>query len=217
MTSEEAKKYGERELVASHLAWFQVWSKSYLEATPKAIGLAYQDLKTDLAKKDKWTYQAMYLKGDTKEKVEETTSAISLVLEKENFSNLAILLDRINIDQKLVKVRVSKDITLTTNEMSPSLLSVLQDLDEGMVSKIVTSKKSNSYTGKLLQLKSHQKEPIPALTEVNAKLKNVIVNKTGDKLSKTFYTKLFKKYDADGLYGSALTASTFQPFAFEND
>jgi hypothetical protein len=217
ISPEQARAIGERELISNHLSWFQIWSKSYLEATPSAILQAYENHIQTLAKKDSWTYQALYVRGQDKDKVEEVTSSISNLLSSGSFFNLASIIDNIHFDENLVKVQVSKDITLKANEISSSVLTVLESLEDGMVSKMILGKDARNFTGKILQLKEHKKEPIPRLADISETLKNQIVNMEGEKLASSYFTKLFKQYDADGLYGATLNSSTLEPFVLSDD
>jgi len=217
ITAEQATAFGKREMMSSHLSWFKIWSKSLMEATPASVVEAYTEYVADLAKKDTWTYQALFVKGSDEKAVVKTSNNITALLKDGKYQNFSLILDSINTDNKAVKVGVSKDITLKTSELSPTLLSVLETLDEGMISDVITGSRAGSYTGKILQLKKHTKEKIPALADISENIKNSIVNKTSERVSNECFAKLYKKYDVDGLYGSLLDKTTLEPFTLAND
>jgi hypothetical protein len=217
ITPEEAKATGERELISTHLSWFQIWNKTLQGATPSKVQKAYESYITELAKKDTWTYQALYVSCKEKEKVEEITSSISNLLNSGSFQNLASIMENITFDENQVKVQVSKEITLRTNEISSSILNVLNSLEEGMISKAILEKNNKNFTGKILQLKEHKKEFIPRFVDIGESLKNQIVTTEGEKISTEYFSKLFKQYDVDGLYGAKLSTSTLEPFVIIND
>ena len=86
-----------------------------------------------------------------------------------------------------------------------------------MVSNIITGRNAKNFTGKILQLKEHKREHIPRFADINESLKNNIVNTEGEKIANSYFTRLFKEYDADGLYGAALNATTLEPFTMTDD
>lgn len=217
ITPERAREISNREIISEHFAWFQVWSKSFMEATPSTVHKAYEQHIADLAKKDKWTYQALYVKGADEGLVKDTTKSITTLLSKGEFTNLSTIIDQIDFHDERVKVGVSQDITLEKGQLSPKILTVLEKLDEGMMSEVIAGKSSNAFTNKILYLKERKKEHIPGFAEMNDKLKNEIVNKVGTKIASDYYEDLYKKYDVDGLWGEKLGTSQLEPFALSHD
>ena len=217
ITPEEGREIAKRELYSSHLIWFKVWNTSLMQTTPKAILGAYSSYIRELAKKDTWTYQALYLSSRNKEDLENTTLKLSTLLKESKCENLSLILDQVKQNNQEVKIGLSKDITLKTNELSPSLLAVLENLEEGMTSDIISGKNNGVFTGKILQLKEHKKERIPALSEVSEELKNTISSNIADQLSKEHFKMLYKQYDAEGLFGDDLFASKLEPFTLVDE
>lgn len=216
ITQEEAKEHGKRELYSMYLNYFNIWDKCNIAATPKEVQKAYQSFIKDLPMKDKWIYQAMVVQGKDEQLVNQTSESISQMLKGGQFSNLAAIVDSLSVGDDL-KVGLSKDITLTTKELSPSLLAVLENLEVGMMTDVITAKSSGTYTGKVIHLKEIQKEPIPDFSEISENLKHNIVSKSSEELSEKYFGNLSKKYGLSGLYGKNLQQSQLVPFTLDNE
>ncbi len=217
ITIEQAREMAKRDLYSAHLAWFSIWSKALSEATPKTILGAYTNHVKDLAKKDTWTYQALYLSSRDEKLLENTTSSISTLLKEGKYENLALILDQVKNSDEKVQIGLSKDITLKTNEISPNLLAVLENLEEGMTSEVVSGSRNGIFTGKILQLKKHTKENIPTLATVSEGLKSTIVNTIAEQITKERFTALYKQYDVQGLFGNELFDSKLEPFSLQDE
>ncbi len=216
ITPDEAKDHGKRELYSMYLTYFKVWDKCNVEATPKEVQKAYQSFIKDLPKNDKWIYQAMYVQGKDEQSVKKASESISQMLQEGHYSNLASIVDRLSAGNEL-KVGMSKDITLTTKELSPSLLAVLENLEVGMMSDVITGKSAGNYTGKVLHLKEIKREPIPEFSDISDQLKNSIVNTASEQISEKYFTGLVKKYGVAGLYGKELNQSQLVLFTLNNE
>ena len=193
ITPKHAETCGKREVISSHLSWYQIWSKSYLAATPKMINGAYEDYISSLSNEDKWTYQALYIKGNDKKIIEDTSKSITNLLATTKLTNLSAILEKIDLKDENLTVRVSQDITLQTNQLSSSLLNTLESLEEGNISDLIIGKRSNAYTGKVIHLKEYEKAHIPELSEVTDRIKNSIINEKGEQLSIKYFSALYKK------------------------
>ena len=217
MTAEQAREHCNKEVISTHLSWYKIWNKSIMAATPKMTNIAYADHVADLAKKDQWTYQTIYVKGKDEKEVLNISDEVATMLKESDCENISGLLHGIGAGHEDLHLRASKDITLHTNELSSSLLSTLGSLEEGMTSEVITNQKGEEYIAKILRLKSIQKEPIPPYEELAENLRNGLINKFGSENTTMFFEDLYKQYDIDGLYGEKLTASTLQPFSIQND
>jgi len=217
LTPEQARKHSEKELISSHLSWYNVWSKAMQQTTPSDVEKAYKAHIQDLPKKDEWTYQALYVKGKDEKKVSEAAENIASLLNTENLPNLNALLENLDLGEEEVRVGVSKDITLRSEQLSPAMLAILETLEAGKMSDLITAQNGDSFTGKVLHLKGFKKAPIPSFKELNVELKNGMVNSRGARLAYDYFDKLYKVYDVHGLYGMTLQSSTLQPFALNDD
>ncbi len=216
ITPEEAKENGKRELYSMYLSYLKIWDKCNIEATPKEVQKSYQSFIKDLPMKDKWIYQAMYVQGKDEQLVKMTSNTISQMLKEGNYSNLAAIVDSLSASNE-VKVGMSKDIKLTTKELSPSLLAVLENLEEGMMSDVITGQSAGNYTGKVLHLKEVQKEPIPEFSDISDQLRNSIVTAASEQLAEKFFNDLIKKHGVEGLYGKDLAQSQLVLFTLNNE
>lgn len=217
ITPEEARRISNREIISLHLSWFNIWNKTVNTTTPKIVKAAYEKHITELAKKDKWTYQAITVKGKEEKLVQDASAKIKVLLEENECSNLTALIDSIRNEKEQVALRVSKDITLEKSQLSDSLLSVLGSLEEGMASDIISSKKGSEYTGKIFQLKSIEKKYIPEFVDIQEELKNTLVSQSGSVCSQKYFQSLYKKYDIYGIYGEELNSCRLEPFSLQND
>ncbi|MCH9621237.1 MAG: hypothetical protein S4CHLAM20_06550 [Chlamydiia bacterium] len=216
ITPEQALQNSKKELISAHLSWYKIWSKAFLETTPGIIRKAYETHIAELPKKDEWTYQALYIKGKDQEVVDQTASNIASLLKDGGCTNLSAILENINTPEDL-KVGLSKDITLSSAQLSPNLLSVLENLEAGKMSEVISGKTQNAYSGKVLHLKGFKKEPIPSYREMNAQIKDKMLNIKGGKIAHGYFEKLYKSYDIAGLYGMKLQSSNLTPFTLQDD
>ena len=213
ITPEQARTMGERELYSGHVAWMQVWNKTLMEVTPKAVVEAYSSYAANLTKKDTWTYQTLYVSTENELLLQQTTERISHLLKDGKCQNLTFIIDQIQNENDKVTVGLSKDITLQTHELSASLLAILEKLEANMTSDVITASRNGTFTGKILQLKEHKKQEIPPFATVREGLKNSIVNSLGEKNSQDRFAVLYKQYDVEGLFGKTLSSSKLEPFA----
>ena len=203
-SEEKAKKHAKREVISSHLSWFQIWSKSVMSVTPKKVHERYGQYVKDLEGNDKWTYQTIYVKDRKQTNVVQATESIQLLLKKNRYENLSSLLDNLPFTTDLAQVKVSKDITLKSNEISSNLLSLLKSVEEGMNTKTILSQKGQTHTGKILHLIKHEKAPIPSYKDSVNNLKNSLVSVKGEKRAQEYFANLYQKYDVSGFYGQSL-------------
>jgi|GEM_PF-3008252 len=217
ITPEEATASAKREIYSGHLSWFKIWAQTLSEATPNAILEAYNSYAENLSRQDSWTYQALYVSGKEKGLVDEAAQKITSLLKESHSCNLSAIVDQIHSPSQEVFVSLSKDITLKTHELSPSLLDTLASLEEGMASSPICGSKGATFNAKILQLKEHKKQEIPPLATVSEELKNAIVSSLGDKHTREYFAPLYKEYDVQGLFGEELLTSKLEPFLLVNE
>lgn len=217
LTPEQAYEYSKRDLISQHITWYNVWSKAFMRTTPSDVKKAYEEHVASLPKKDEWTYQTLYVKGNNEKKVQDAASNISALLEDKTFANLSALLESSDLEESGLKVGVSKDITLKTGELSPTILGILESLEAGKMSEVITAKRDDSYTGKVLHLKGFKKEPIPEFASMSEQIKSGLMNDCGGKIANDYFEKLYKQYDVHGLCGTSLKMSQLTPFMLQDD
>ena len=140
ITPETAKDFSNKQLIASNMIGYMVLKPTFQQVTPSTLSLAYNDHIKALEKKDKWTYKLLYVQGKDNNIVEEKALLISSLIEDKKHVNLSNILKNIGTNNEAIKFTLSDQITLKTEELSPKILQILQNLEEGTTSKVINEK-----------------------------------------------------------------------------
>ena len=140
LSYEEAKEMIRDELIVRNISWYRIWNKVLQEVTPELIKTEYSEFVTEKPKNDTWTYKMVSLRGD-----QATEQAASLAYD--------ILMKKQDL------------ITMSSKEIAPEVLQVLERLPVGGVSEPVLQKSrsdgSNVY--RLFCVVEHKPDTPPTL------------------------------------------------------
>ena len=190
---------------------------TFQQVTPSSLSIAYNDHIKELEKKDKWTYKLLYIQGKDNNIVEKKAMHISSLIEDKKHVNLSNILKNIGTNNDSIKFTVSDQITLKSEELSPKILKILQNLEEGTTSKVINEKKRNKNISKIIQLVQLEKMPLPTFDKVSQDLHSKAIQLGYEKRSQKYFAKLYKDYDVQGLYGENINRYFSEPFVLKND
>ena len=217
ITPETAKDFSNKQLIASNMIGYMVLKPTFQQVTPSTLSLAYNDHIKALEKKDKWTYKLLYVQGKDNNIVEEKALLISSLIEDKKHVNLSNILKNIGTNNEAIKFTLSDQITLKTEELSPKILQILQNLEEGTTSKVINEKRKNKNISKIIQLVQLEKMPLPSFENVSQQLQSQAIQLGYEERSKTYFAKLYKDYDVQGLYGDNINRCFTEPFVIKDD
>ena len=107
-------------------------------------------------------------------------------------------------------------ITMSSKEIAPEVLQVLERLPVGGVSEPVLQKSrsdgSNVY--RLFCVVEHKPDTPPPFENVSSQLQNLLIQKLGDQQREEYFAKLRKRFCCEDLVATQMFPASYQPFTY---
>lgn len=217
MTLDEAYKVVQSDLILQRTIGARVNVKAMRIVTPAKIRAAYDEYISNPENKrlTKWQYRVVTIKDRDIKKTEALSKTV-----------YQTLMDGIPLDQltdtlssrKLLgrngKVTVSNEVTNNEKELSNSYKEALLHLDPGMYSQPFPFKsrtlKSTVY--RILFVKEIDEGKYPTFKELEARIKQKLLNEAADKETELYIDKLRQHYHVREVDLKAMVPADYQPF-----
>ncbi len=217
MSFDEAAKMLQEEMIIQRMIGARVHAKALRAVTPIKIRKAYELFIQDPtnARLDQWTYRVVTVKDRTLQKTEETAkTAYQLLMEGVSLDQLATQLKERKLLGRKGKVTVSNIVKNNDQELSKEYKEILRDLDTGMYSQPFVHKSRSNQTTVYRILYIQEKIPggLPSFKEMEAKLKDQLLDEVADQETELYLQKLRQHYHIRPSDLEALLPADYQPF-----
>ncbi len=228
LTSEEAERTVEDDLICRSLMWYRVWQKSINQVTPEVVKEHYAKQQENRPKQDEWTYQMCTIRGRDAEAAEKLAEDVrklfSLVGNDEgNQGSLgSALADAVKavsaITPSGVTVKLSDDIHLTSQQLSTENLSILENMTPLSISEPIKQKSRYDDTTvmRLFFVKEHLVKEPPSFEELESEIREGLVAKEGEKIKAEYMNKLRKRFCCEHLVVDKMYNAQFPVFSLAN-
>lgn len=198
-TFEEAFKIMQEEILIRRLVGGRVQAKALRKVTPNKVRQAYDEYIQDPAntRLTRWSYRIVTIKDRNLEKTEETAkTAYQLLMEGISLDQLESKLKERKLIGRQAKVTVSNPIKQDDKEISNEYRTFLVPLEKGMYSQPFSHKSRTTKATVYRIFSVDEKIPggVPSYNEMEAKLKEQLLDKEIDLETDNYLLKLRQHY-----------------------
>lgn len=217
MSLEDASKVMQSDLIMQRMLGMKVNSKALRKVTPSVVRKAYEEFIQNPKNKNlsTWTYRSITIKDRTPERTEALAQhSYKLLQEGITMNELSKTLSEKKLLGRRGKVTVSGEVKSNEKELSTDYKKVISQLSVGQYSPPF-SYKSRTEKGvvyRILFLSQSDLGGYPPFKEVEAKLKNQLLNEAADAETKQYLSKLRQHYHLRESDLNSLIPDQYQPF-----
>lgn len=221
LTFEEASKILEEEMIMRRTIGGRVHVKAVRLVTPAKVRQAYELFIQDPnnAQMTQWIYRVLTVKDPNEQKGEKAAkSAYDLLMEGVPLEELTHQLKERKLIGRKTKVTLSNEVRSHEQELSKTYQEVLSLLDTGMYSQPFSSKSrsTNVPLYRILFIKEKIPGRLPSFKELEASLKDQLLNEEIDRLTETYLKKLRQHYHILEADLVASLPADYEPFVLDS-
>jgi hypothetical protein len=220
LTFEEAYQMVLADITLRRMMYFRVQAKAITQATPQKIREFYDKIAKDTIRDNEWVYRVITLRHKDPVKAAESAN-IALSMLKTDHIPFSDLTEKMKIDLpkdlKDTSLSVSEEFHTNEKELSDVFKKTLDMLTPDSYS-IPISQKSRSDNSTVVRI-FYLKEIIPGgpipFKELEAKIKDKLIEDAMEIESKAYLTKLRQHFDTQEGQIQELIKSDYQPFVLK--
>ena len=220
LTFEEAYQMVLADITLKRMMYFRVQSKAITQATPQKIRDFYNEVSKNLVRDNEWVYRVITIRHKDPAKAAEAAHTAQNFLKEDRvpFDELSAKWKEFSLNSpKAPTVTVSEEFHTKEKELSESFKKTLITLKPDTYSDPLAQKSraDNSTVVRIFYLKNMIAGGVIPFNEVEAKIKDKLIEDAMEKESKAYLAKLRQHFDAqDGLI-EGLINSDYQPFVLK--
>ncbi len=219
LTYEDAWAIVKEDQLLKRMMGARVNSKAVRSITPSDIRLAYEENSPTLSKPDAWRYQIISIKGKDSTLVAEAANYAYQMATKDNvpIGDLGKKIEELSVIGNGANYSISEEYLGTSKEISEAYRDILSSLEPNTFSPPIAqkSKGGDGQVVRIFYLKEYIPGGPPPIGEVEAKLKNMLIEKKIDKESEEYLARLKQHFDVLGGEDNPLYPENFQPFVLK--
>lgn len=220
LTFEEAWKMVEGDITLRRLMSFRVHAKAFREVTPQKVRAAYEEYAKTNIRPEEWQYIVISIRNpDPTQAAEAAHIAYRyLVDEHQPIENLSAKISDISAIGNSTKVTVSETFKHIEKDLSPAYKEPLSRLQPGTYSEPLVQKSrtdSKNAVFRIFFLKEHTLEGVVPFSEVEAQLKDKLMEEAVVKETEAYLQKLRKHHHVHDGQIAELTSDEFIPFVLK--
>lgn len=216
---EEAQKIVQGDLIIRRMLFVRVNSKAMREVTPQKIRAAYEVYAKENILPEEWIYSLISIRDPDSKRGEEVAQAVRKSLEGSTVTASDVIEDlkTRGVIQKPTTVNISTEYRHSEKEMSDAYKGIVKNLNKGEYSQPISQKSraDNSTVYRLFYLKEKTNGGALSFAEVEAELKDKLLNEAIDKESSLYLSKLRDHFDVQESQLVELSDDDFQPFSMK--
>lgn len=220
LTFEEAYQMVLADITIRRMMYFRVQSKAITQATPQKIREYYDQIAKDTIRDNEWAYRVITIRHRDPTKAAEMANTVQMLLkdEKVPFDGLLAKIEELTPQSpKQPTVTLSEEFHTKEKELSDSFKKTLITLtpDSFSIPIAQKSRSDNSAVVRIFYLKGMTPGGAIPFKELEAKIKEKLVEDAMDKESKAYLTKLRQHFDTQDGQIQELISSDYQPFVLK--
>ena len=217
LSFEEAYQMVLADITIRRMMYFRVQSKAITQATPLKIREYYDKIAKDTIRDNEWVYRVITVRHrDPAKAVESANQALTLLKDdKVAFTDLPAKMKEKSSDPlKAPSLTVSEEFHTNEKELSDSFKTTLLTLKPDTYSSPSSQKSraDNSTVVRVFYLKEMTPGGAIPFKELEAKIKEKLIDDAIEKESKAYLTRLRQHFDAQDGMIEELVNSDYQPF-----
>lgn len=217
LTFDEAYKMVQDEITIRRMLHFRVQLDVINAVTPQRIREYYDQVAKDNIRDNEWIFNVITIRDKDSTKSAETAGLVYHMLadDKVLVNELSDKMKELKIStEKQKHVTVSEEFKTNEKELSEDYKKILATLSPGDYSKPVAQKSraNNSSVFRIFYLKSMVPGGEIPYKELEAKIRNKLINEGIDKETDIYFKKQRQHFDIQDDQLQALLSSDFQPF-----
>lgn len=220
LTFEEAYQMVLADITLKRMMYFRVQSKAVSQATPQKIREYYEKIARENIRDNEWIYRVVTVRHKDSTKAAETANTVKGLLDEDHisFEDLpAKLKELIPESPKQPTVTVSEEYHTNEKELSDAFKQNLEALQPDSYSNPLPqkSRSDNSTVVRIFYLKEIKPGGAIPFKELEAKIKNVLIEEAIEKESDAYLSRLRQHFDAQEDQIDELMKSDYQPFILQ--
>lgn len=216
---EEAQKIVQGDLIIRRMLFIRVNSKAMRDITPQAIRAAYEVYAKENIRPEEWIYSLISIRDTDSKRGEEVAQLVRKSLEGSTVPASDVIQDlkTRGLIEKPTTVNISNEYKHSEKEMSDAYKGIVTHLSKGEYSQPISQKSrtDNSTVYRLFFLKEKTNGGAATFAEVEAELKDSLLNDAIDKESSLYLSKLRDHFDVQESQLIELSDDDFQPFSLK--
>lgn len=220
LTFEEAYEMVLADITIRRMMYFRVQSKAITQATPQKIREYYTKIEKDIIRDNEWVYRVVSIRHKDPTKAADAAQTVQMLLKEDKvpFDEVAAKFKEVTPQgPRQPTVTVSEEFHTKEKELSDVFKKTLLTLTPDTYS-IPTAQKSRADNSTLVRI-FYLKEMVPGgpipFKELEAKIKEQLVEEAMEKESKAYLTKLRLHFDTQDNLIQELVSSDYQPFVLK--
>lgn len=206
------------DITIRRMMYFRVQSKALAYATPKKIREYYDQIAKNTIRDNEWNYRVITVRHKDSAKAAEMANTVLGFLKEDKvaFADLpAKLKEMAPASARQPTVTVSEEFRTNEKELSDAFKKTLLTLDPDSYSQPISqkSRSDNSTVVRIFYLKEMTPGGAIPFKELEAKIKETLIEENVEKESKAYLTRLRQHFDTqEESQIKELTDSDYQPF-----
>jgi len=214
MSFDEAWKIVQGDIIIHRMLYIRVNSKAMRTVTPQEVRSFYEQYAASNVSPDEWIYQVITVRNKDSGIGAEAANITHHLLTEESvaLTDIPKKISEHPTVGKNSKVSISEEYHHNDKEVSPAYKEVLAQMGSSTYSLPIAQKSRNDNTTvfRLFYLKEKIQGGIPSFDEVEAKIKDRLLENAVVAESKTYLKKLRKHFDVQ-----ETVPEDFQPFSIK--
>lgn len=219
LTFDEAYQMVLADITIRRMMYFRVQSKAITQATPQKIREYYDKIAKDTIRDNEWIYRVITVRHRDPTKAAEMANTVQHLLKEENipFDEVVAKVKENGDATKQPSVTVSEEFHTKEKELSDVFKKTLVTLTPDSYSLPIAqkSRSDNSTVVRIFYLKGITPGGAIPFKELEAKIKEKLIDEAADKESQAYLTKLRLHFDTQEGLIEELTSSDYQPFVLK--
>lgn len=216
LTYEEANEMIKEDLIIRRMMFIRVNSKAIRSVTPQKIRQAYVEYAKDNEKPETHCYQVISIRGEDNTNCAEVANHAYELLTKEGIGleQLTDTLGEHPLLGKTTKVNISEEFQHEANAISEGYKEILLSMTPNTYTSPVAqqSRSNHSMVYRIFYLRETIPGGVIPFHEVEAKLKDSLIDNAVDEETKAYMKKIRKHFDVQDNTTAARTPEDYQPF-----
>ena len=219
MTYDEAFKIVQGDIIIRRMIYVKVNNKALKKVTPFAVKAAYEKYASnpENTKPAVWKYNVISVRNSDANLAKETAQFVYDKLNDKTPLEKLVSLVKENPSYEKSQVSVSEDFSLAEKDISEAYKQVLLKMEPKTISE-PTLQKSRSLKAdslyRIFVLNDVKKGGIPSYNDMEAQIKNSLLDTEVAKETDNYIKKLKKHYHVDENYVTQIDA-TYEPFSLK--
>lgn len=220
LTFDEAFKMILADITIRRMMYFRVQSKAITQVTPQTIRKYYDEVAKDNIRDNEWVYRVISIRHRNPTTAAEMANMARHLLTEENLP-----LDELSDKLKAATAGLARPATFTVSEefrtkekeLSDSFKQALAELTPNSYSAPIVQKSraDNSTIFRIFYLKDMHQGGIVPFRELEAKIKDRLIDQAIAKESDAYLNKLRQHFDVQDGQLKELLSSEYQPFSLK--